>query len=1354
MNSTNHIHHLGAELDNVTGLELLYKFKCTEQQTEILTACMIGGQDANRAFNQSITLKITGKLNIDSLEKALQTMVDRNDNFKMLFDIQNNQCLVVTTLPAIIKKQIVKSNQSLEAILHAEKERCALINFDLRKGPLFDASLISYGDLHYLTLTAHHVICDGWTLGLLISEIGKLYNGFQKNETEFAPALRFVQFAEAEEQYAKSNEYLEVKNFWQDVFKDFKPVPALPYTAVRPNDYSYKSNHISFPLSTKQFNSLRLAADGFGSSLLISMCTIFEVLLYRKSAVSSFVIGLPTAGQPLHKMNELMGHCVNTIPILANVNGNLSFKDYLIQRTKDYKTAFANRHITFGTVLKHIKINRGQSTLPLIPVTFNVDRELMGNTLLDGLDTQLEINKRHYSSFDMIVNVSRVGEQLTIELDYNSSLFDEQSVLDLLHQYQYLIDSLCNQPDIVIGACDLSDPQEIQKALASFNNTKAHYPKSSTVFELILEMAKSYPNQTAIAFENNQISYSELVKQVDEFAHAIQSVGLSSGMKAGVMLDRSIDMMVAMLAVMRIGAAYIPIDPIFPIQRIQYMLEDSQTSILICEDKYKHISTDTCKAYSAKELLSIEKNSEFDGTIHSNELPAYLIYTSGSTGLPKGVEMSQRSLINLLWSVKQTPGFTSNDALFALTTISFDISGLELYLPLICGGKLVLAPSDINKDGEAIINILEQHNITVLQATPATFRLLQGFGFNGKKNLKLFCGGEPLPLELAKELVVKCDSLWNLYGPTETCIWSCVKQIHASDSLITIGQPLANTDIYILDAKHRPMAVGQAGEIAIGGDGLAIGYLGKKELTNEKFIQHPYDANRKIYLTGDLGYINSNDELVCLGRNDNQVKIRGFRIETGEIESVLIQKGNFKEAVVVPKLFAKDDLRLVAFLKDFGVSSRKFKTCKNSGLQLSLIEKEEFDVLRNLLSKDLPDYMVPAMFVCVNAMPLTPNAKTDRKFLSEIDVANLLNSEKNNEADTDIWNETELAIKPIWEASLGVKNASRLDDFFSSGGHSLIAIELMHNIESQLGFKLPLSALFRKPSIAGLAELINGDSSGLYHYLVPIKPEGTNPPLYIIHGAGLEVMVFKELAQHLDANQPLYGIQAIGLSNNEFPSEHLEDIVSKYINEIKSHNPKGPYLIAGLSAGSLLAFEAARQLEKLGDKVGLLGVFDYSLESTKRHQPAYKKLTNALVEFIPRKLHFIKTLFKFKSEAWAYQKKFIKLRVNGILARLGKDIPDDDDPSLDHFYKIMDAYFAAFEKYDIKPYNGVIDLFRSEKKLYYLKDPKYLGWHPYAKKGIIVHEVRGDHDHMITGEHCYSFARTLQDAVNRSLNIH
>lgn len=1358
MQAQDPIFEKGKEIDLISGSAIVGRYAITEQQAELLTACLIGGEDANRAFNQTMTLELNGPLDKSALIYAINELIERNDSFRTVFDIPNKTAIILQ-LPAQFTSVELASSEDHEVYLQELLGQYAEKAFNLRKGPLHRIHLLSRGDnQHFLTFEAHHAICDGWTLALAIDEISKLYNA-RLNSTSHAlpPALSFKQFVKAEADLHSSREYLETCNFWKETFKNYKPVPSLPYDFPRPAEYTYASGHITCPLDAGVYSLVRQLSDQIDCTMLVTMASVFEVLLYRKTSAKSMVIGFPTAAQAPTGLDRLMGHCVNMLPILTHIDEKLSFLDYLKYRKQAFQKAFSNRRVTFGNILKQLNFDRGQSSLPFVPVTFNIDRPMLSEGIFDGLKSKIRINKRHYSSFDMIINVSRIGEKLVLECDYNKALFEYENVKELLRQYEYLLKNICYKPEQNIGTCDLYDVSDIQKRLEVFNATTAEFPSHQSVVDLINQKAIQYSEKTAVRFENQNITYSELTQAVEVRAKALKGAGVKTGDFVGVMLQRTPEMLWQMLAVMKAGAAYIPIDPDFPMDRIRYMLEDSGAGVLICEDTYKPIGEGLCLTLTPDELQTFYQ-AEIRLPESNPEQTAYILYTSGSTGRPKGVQMSQAGLVNLLCSLKKVPGFSSKDVIFAFSTISFDISGVELYLPLISGARMVLASSKLSKMGEHLLEIIDEEKITVLQATPAAFRLFLGYGFKGNKNLRIFTGGEQLPKELASELLPKCKELWNLYGPTETCVYSSMHLVSREDKSISIGRPLDNTEIYILDDKHRPLPPGSQGEIAIAGIGLALGYINKPELTKEKFIQHPFKADERIYLSGDLGYIGSDNRLYCLGRTDNQIKVRGYRIETGEIENILIKKAAFKEAVVIAKTFGRDDVRLVAFLKSSGVCTRHFKTDKTSGLQIDVLQKSESESLRDLCAQFLPDYMIPSLFVAINSMPLTPNAKTDRKLLMSIETSSLLDSVSKQQRqagslDTCHWNATELKLKPLWEAALGIKNAGKRDDFFASGGHSLIAIDLMHDIEKHLSIRLPLSALFKKPNIEGLAQLIDGDDKADYKCLVPIKSSGSGVPLYLIHGAGLEVMVFKDLVEHMDIDQPIIGVQALGLNSKDPLPDKLEEIAALYVSEIRKHNTTGTFLIAGFSAGSLLAYEVCRQLSNAGLKVAMCGIFDYSLESTRTHKALSSKIGKYVWQLIPRTLYAMFMCIKHPLSAFKYQKQFLKLRVNGILGRLGFDVDEkvEADSRQERIYHLMDHYYKVFSEYTVQAYSGKIDLFRSKIKMYYLSDRTYLGWKPFAKQGVNIHEVEGDHDHMITGPYSKGFAKTLQAIINQSL---
>lgn len=1335
--------------------DIEYSEFCTEQQLEILTACALGGEDVNRAFNQSITLHLTGKLSPEVLLDSLRKLIERNQALRTVFSITEKKYIVCSSIP--VKPVIVntESEEALEAALAKGRHADAIYSFNLAEGPLFRVSVFSHKDKHHLLLTLHHVVCDGWTLGLIIRELGELYSGMLSGDPkQNTVAQKYTDYSADVFRFYRENSYSDMKKFWIDTLKDYKPASALPYDHPRTGVLTYKSNHISYAIDSNVFRQVRSFAKEKETSVLITMASVFEVLRYKISGQKRFVTGIPTADQSSSGYDKLMGHCVNMLPVLCEIDGKQTFTDYLATRKKAYNTAFENRRVTFGSILKTLVIDRNPAAEPLIPVTFNIDRPLMEGVHFEGLEVEMTINVREYSSFEMIMNISRRDDDLVIECSYNSALFEDAGVLNFLKQYEYLAEQICHSDLTAIDSIPLYNIGQLTEQYKKWNDTACPHNTDKTIIQHFEKVSAEFPGETAIQFNDQKITYGELNSRVNRLCAYLRNAGLKQGDFAGVMIERSAEMVISLLAVMKSGAAYIPIDPAFPADRINYMLQDSGAELLLLEGENRvpvsgnYNIIDISAAKAGIESMSGE-NPEIAAGVKDL---AYLIYTSGSTGLPKGVMLEHASLSNLLISMQRRPGLKRGDKLLAVTTVSFDIAGLELYLPLISGACLVLADNETCKDGERLLDIIKKNKISMMQATPSTYKLMLSGNWPEKTDITLLCGGEALSRELAQKLIPRCKALWNMYGPTETCIWSAVKEIKAGDEVISIGRPIDNTGIFILDKHDMLLPPDTAGEICISGAGLARAYLNRPELTEEKFTGHPYEKDQRIYHTGDLGKLSSEGELFCLGRNDQQIKVRGFRIETGEIEFNVSRLEGVDEAVVIPGKWNADDVRLTCFVKK---KDQGHSTFNQSG-NFAAVSKETEKIWRNELSKVLPEYMLPAYFIETGSFPLTANGKTDRKQLENLNIPGLLSKlnsadEQGNLIEKSENSEAVHSIKEIWEETLGVSNAGINDNFFESGGHSLIGIELMHKIETRLGIKLPLSSLFSQPSISGLAQMIVSQEKPVWKYLVEIKPTGNKIPLYLVHGAGLEVLVFQDLIKYIDKEQPVIAIQAIGLNDDDFPPDTVEEISARYISEIIAHNPDGPYSIAGFSAGSVIAFEIARQLQAMGKKIAFLGNFDFAVQNLHRRLSPGVKIKRMIAEFLPRQLHALKCMILYPKEAFKFQKNFAKLRLMGILCRLGY-CPEEEDNAdiMEKKYKIMDQYLKALDNYEVKPYDGTIDLFLSKIKIYYLRDMQYLGWGNYALKGIRRHKVEGDHDHMILPPNTESFAKKLQEVMDKN----
>ncbi len=1341
-------------IDSVTGLNVVGHSICTEAQFEVLSACLLGGEDANRAFNQSITLHINGSINQTALESALDLLVERNEAFRMVFDLSINQFLVLEKMPVQI--ELINGNAN-KVTLNEIKSRHAEHSFDLRKGPLFLFTAYSPSSSeHHLVFTAHHAVCDGWTLGLIIQELSGLYNAFnQGKDNEAIGADSFLNYAENEQVLLASETYKKGLDYWQKIFLNYTPNSGLPYDWPRPNTFNYKSSNLSYSLSKDLFAAIRQLGKVEESSVLMTMVSVFEILLFRMSHQTEFVIGIPTAGQNTHGFAQLMGHCVNMLPVLVKVNGEVLFTDYLKQRKLAYTEAFANKNVTFGSLLKTLKLNRDPSATPFVPVSFNIDRPLGDALNFEGNASKLEINKRAYSSLEMIMNLARVGDDITIECAYHDALFSEATVQRMLQQYAYLLNQVCLNPHLPINAYSLFDKEKIRADYAKLNHTFNELNFDSNVVSLFEEQVKQFPDKPALLFGNETLTYKELNARANKLAHYLKSQGCGKGYFVAVMLNRGVDLLISLLAIMKTAAAYIPIDPDFPEDRIRFILADADAKYIIADNGFESQSNvSTIVLENIKETLAAMGEDNLSLQIKGSDC-VYLIYTSGTTGKPKGVLLKHISLANLLCSVQKQPGFSSEDSLLAITTISFDIAGLELYLPLISGGKLVLLSNGESKNADVLIEKLNKYKIDVFQATPSTYKMLLANNWSGNQDIKLLCGGEALPHDLAMALLPKCKSLWNMYGPTETCIWSMLKQIVSVDTRIEIGKPIDNTEVYILDADNKLLPFGMKGEIGIAGIGVADSYFNRPSLTQEKFIRHPLNESKRLYKTGDLGLVTEQQTVLCMGRNDMQIKLRGYRIEIEEIEQVItVNNDDVAEVLVLMCNWNTNDKRLLALLLPNNINEHDFHA--QNGLQFAFLSEKKEQYIRQLAAQSLPEYMLPSNYLYIQNLPLTPNGKIDRNRLLDVDYFMFFQQQKqgNNQLDNaqDLreWTEKELILKQIWEETLGIGNAQLKDDFFASGGHSLLAIEMMFKIEKQFNVKLPLSSLFSNSNIESLAKLLDTGNVSKWKYLVPIQPNGSKPPLYIVHGLGLEVMVFKDIAKFLEIDQPVIGVQAMGLTGKEEPLKTIEEISKVYLEEILAHNPHGPYHIAGFSAGFILAYELAQQLKANGKDLASLINFDFSLETVVHQVQVKRSLGKKLSELLPRQKHVVKSFLAFPEIEWKYQKTYLKLSAEGFLRKLGFKIDDGDPPSMDEMFRIIDLYRFAMSNYHFKPIDADMDIMVSRIKTYYLKDPIHLGWLALVKGKVKTYQVDGQHDDMIIGNYAKGFSGVLQMVITKN----
>jgi len=865
------------------------------------------------------------------------------------------------------------------------------------------------------------------------------------------------------------------------------------------------------------------------------------------------------------------------------------------------------------------------------------------------------------------------------------------------------------------------------------NDTTTDYPRELLLTDLFEEQVRKSRDRTALVFRDRRWSYGELNDRANAYAQRLMALGIGADVRVGVYLERSAEMVAAVIGVLKAGGAYVPLDPAFPKERLSYMLRDSGAPVLITQPELAtSLDSDAQRILSDDPSLGSGKANAPPRSAAAENL-AYVIYTSGSTGKPKGVEVPHRALVNFLLSMQREPGLRAEDILLAVTTLSFDIAALELFLPLITGAQVVVVDQDSVSDGQALKHLLHTSGATILQATPATWRLLLDSGWKQAKELKALCGGEALPRELADRILATGAELWNLYGPTETTIWSAVLRVEPGPDTPRIGPPIANTQFYVVDRDLRICPMDAPGELLIGGDGLARGYLNRSELTAEQFVPNPFESDsERLYRTGDLVRRQPDGTLEFLGRLDHQVKIRGFRIELGEVEASLTAHPHVQECVAIVREDVPGDKRLVAYI----IPVPGYPVDPNE--------------LRRHMSQQLPDYMVPAACVSMDAFPLPPNRKIDRKALPRPHTRDATPGAEFVAPRDDL----ELKLATIWKKLLGTRRLSVEDSFFDLGGNSLLAAQVFAMTEKTLGRNVPLAILFQAPTIAQLAAVLRAEKGvNWWSALTPIKPEGSRPPLFLVHGAEGNVLLYRHLAEHMPTDQPVYGLQSEGLDGRTTFSPRIEDMAGKYIKEILLFQPEGPYRLGGYCMGGTVAFEMARQLTAQGHAVEFLGLLEtYNLKAIPYPPPLPRRVWHKCqnVGFHLANLFSVGTKDKwhFFREKAAVEISRLRLSLCVTIARMSRAVGLKN--ALDFPYLRVDkANDRAEEEYAPGPYSGKITLFRPHRDFSGFDDYQ-MGWGELAAGGVETHELRNYPHGMLVEPFVRQLAKEMEACLNRA----
>jgi amino acid adenylation domain-containing protein len=1145
-------------------------------------------EPGNASCNVSRRYHLKGKLDIATLQKCFEILIERHEILRSAivggYDIPLLKILDKTGFSMNVfhldnLNQKEKANEARRIAYEA-----AAKSFQLSKPPLFRANLVCLNKDEYIfTFVIHHIIIDGTSLSILFGELESIYNSFVKNQPLTLPPTQrqyreFIRFQNEGIGVGNSERKL---NFWKKNLGGELPIVEIPADnkSFQP---TFNGGRIYYSINEHLVKELKKLSMEVGCSLYTVLLAAFKVLIYRYTGSEDITLGSPVANRN-EEFENTLGVFINMVPIRSQVNGKKGFKEFLVLERRVTFSAFANHDYPFEDIIANICPKRN----PLVPPIFQIMFQYITGKKPEftGVEVSvLEIDTGK-SQFDLSLYMWEWDDYLDGYFEFNTDLYNRKKIERLSGHFYLLLKEIVDNPDIPIDLLMFISDEEKQKLIYKFNNTHREYPLDKTIIELFEENRRKNPYRIAVEFDNIRLNYNDLNERANRLANYLRLKNLRPGDLIGISTDRSHLMVIAIIAGLKCGAAYVPLDPSYPHNRLKYMTENAALFLIITHSKYIstfHDFTGTIVDIHRDEQEIDEQPAHFEKIYFSSDSIAYVIYTSGSTGRPKGVKIRHSSVVNFLCSMREYPGINSKDILLSVTSLSFDISVLELFLPLITGAKLVLVDKDTAGDGQKLLETLKLSKATIMQATPSTWKIMLDAGWNEKIKLKILCGGETLIPNLAEQLMKRGKELWNMYGPTETTIWSSIKKI-SSEKEITLGSPLANTQLYVLDKNRQLLPDRVPGELYIGGAGLSAGYLNNPELTEERFVYNPFNTgSKKIYKTGDIVCYKENGELEFLRRTDDQVKLRGFRIELGEIESALISHKLIKEAAALIKESRPGDVRLFAFVVPL----------KNGKLK---IEK-----LKNDLRQKLPEYMIPSSIFELEKLPLTLNGKVNKKVLKIPDPSKLGSKSEQFEPR----NETEKELAYIWQNVLGLNNVGIKDDFFALGGHSLLAAILFNNINRKFNANLPLALLFNSPTIEGIAHHLKENVEDEHKSVLKIKNGNGKLPLFLIHGAEGNVLLYKELADHLHEDIQVYGVQSIYLNNSDSTVSSIEEMADQYLQEIVSLQPEGPYYLGGYCMGGTIAFEIAQKLQKIDKSVTFLGLLEsYNMNTANKSYP-------------------------------------------------------------------------------------------------------------------------------------------------------